>query len=189
MITWTLQRLALSSLTDWYKNPRQLSRSEYEQLQTSLDKFGLIDKPIVNADGVNTVIGGHQRLRVLRDMGVEEVECWVPSRQLSTREIEECNIRLNKATGSWDWDILANEFEVVDLLDWGFSEFDLQLHEMGAEEGEGDTGGGNGAGDIPEQQWLVLVECESEVQQGEVMELLSYRGYQCRAGASGHRGR
>lgn len=121
-IKWTLKTLKLSDLTDYYKNPRQITEKEFKQLRTSLEKFGMIDKPIVNADAANTVIGGHQRKHVLEDGGVTECECWVPDRELTEREVEELNVRLNRNVASWDFDILANEFELDDLLDWGFEE-------------------------------------------------------------------
>ena len=106
-INWTLQTFNLDELTDYYKNPRSLTEKEFKQLKTSLDKFGMIDKPIVNLDAGNTIIGGHQRKHVLEAEGVKEVECWVPDRLLTEREVEELNIRLNKNTGSWDFDTLA----------------------------------------------------------------------------------
>jgi len=115
-----LQQFNIDELTDYYKNPRSLSDKEFKQLKTSLDKFGMIDKPIVNADSANTIIGGHQRKHVLEASGVTEIECWIPDRELSDKEVEELNIRLNKNTGSWDFDTLANEFELDDLLEWGF---------------------------------------------------------------------
>ena len=124
-INWTLRNFNLADLTDYYKNPRSLSEKEFKQLKTSLDKFGMIDKPIVNLDADNTIIGGHQRKHVLEASGVKECECWVPDRELTEREVEELNIRLNKNTGSWDFDTLANEFELPDLLEWGFSESNL----------------------------------------------------------------
>lgn len=114
-------------MTDYTKNPRSLSEKEFKQLKTSLDKFGMIDKPIVNADSANTIIGGHQRKHVLETMGVTECECWIPDRELSDKEVEELNIRLNKNTGSWDFDTLANEFELDDLLEWGFEKGELDL--------------------------------------------------------------
>jgi len=122
-----LQSFKLAELTDYYKNPRSLSEKEFKQLKTSLDKFGMIDKPIVNLDASNTIIGGHQRKHVLEASGVKECECWVPDRELSDKEVEELNIRLNKNTGSWDFDVLANEFELDDLLDWGFDKGELDL--------------------------------------------------------------
>jgi DNA modification methylase len=126
-INWTLKQFRLDELTDYYKNPRSLSEKEFKQLKTSLDKFGMIDKPIVNADSANTIIGGHQRKHVLEATGVKECECWIPDRELTEREVEELNIRLNKNTGSWDFDTLANEWELDDLLDWGFDKHELDL--------------------------------------------------------------
>ena len=43
------------------------------------------------------------------------------------KHVEELNIRLNKNTGEWDWDILANDWEVDDLLAWGFTEEELSI--------------------------------------------------------------
>jgi len=133
-ITWTLKRVAVNSLTDYSKNPRILTKDQFKHLKTSLDKFGLIDKPIVNLD--NIVIGGHQRLNVLRSDNAEDVECWYPSRQLTDKEVEELNIRLNKNTGEWSWDTLANNFEFDDLIDWGFNEKELLGLDFGGEKPE-----------------------------------------------------
>jgi DNA modification methylase len=135
-ITWTLRTFPIEGLTDYYKNPRSLSKIQFEQLKKSLDKFGMIDKPIINADEAHTVIGGHQRLHVLRAEGVKQVECWLPSRLLTEKEVEELNIRLNKNTGSWDFDVLANEWEFNDLIDWGFTDEELKGLDFGEEKPE-----------------------------------------------------
>jgi DNA modification methylase len=123
MINWHLEKRKLKDLKDHAKNPRQLSENDAAHLTVSLDKFGLIDKPIINTDG--TIIGGHQRKKILKKLQVKEVECWVPDRHLEEKEVDELNIRLNKNTGDWDWDILANEWEIKELLDWGFTEEEL----------------------------------------------------------------
>ena len=133
-ITWNLKTFNIYDLTDYSKNPRSLTKQQFEQLKKSLDKFGLIDKPIINADEKHTVIGGHQRLRVLRAEGQKSVECWIPSRKLTDREVEELNIRLNKNTGDWDFDVLANEFELPDLVEWGFEPFELGINNEPAPE-------------------------------------------------------
>jgi len=137
-ITWSLRTFQIDELTDYSKNPRNLTKQQFEQLKKSLDKFGLIDKPIINADDNHTVIGGHQRLRVLRSENQKSVECWIPSRELDEKEVEELNIRLNKNTGDWDFDTLANNFEVGDLMDWGFTEIDLGLYPEEEEKGNTD---------------------------------------------------
>ena len=124
-INWKLEKRKLSSLKDYDKNPRFLSKDQFEHISHSLNTFGLIEKPIINPDGL--IIGGHQRKNVLKKLGVKEVECWVPDRALDDREVEELNIRLNKNTGEWDFDILANEWNLKDLLDWGFTQEELAL--------------------------------------------------------------
>ncbi|SRR5258706_3719907 len=118
MIKWSLKTFPIKKLKDYHKNPRKLSIEQYDQLKVSLEKFGLIDKPIVTQDGI--IIGGHQRKNVLKKAGIKEVECYIPDRELTEKEIEELNIRLNKNTGSFDFDILANQFDLDELCQWGF---------------------------------------------------------------------
>jgi DNA modification methylase len=119
MIKWKLESRKFKELKKYTKNPRRLTKEQYKNLKISIDKFGLIDRPIVNLDG--TIIGGHQRIEVMEKDGNPLIDCWVPSQQLNDKQVEELNIRLNKNTGEFDWDILANEYEVTDLLEWGFN--------------------------------------------------------------------
>ena len=120
MIIWHLEKRKIKDLIPYHKNPRFLSEDQGEHLKKSLQAFGIIEKPICNLD--NTLIGGHQRVAILKQMNVKEVECWIPDRMLTAKEIEECAIRLNKNTGDWDWEILANQFEMGDLIQWGFKQ-------------------------------------------------------------------
>lgn len=122
-VSWRLEQRKISDLKDYPKNPRKLTKEQYENLKNSLEKYGLIDKPIINLD--NTLIGGHQRKNTIKKLGYKTVDCWIPDRQLDEKEIEELNIRLNKNTGEWDWDILGNQFEISDLLEWGFTADEL----------------------------------------------------------------
>ena len=120
--------MRLGELQEWENNPRQLSKHDAEHIQRSIEEFGLADPLIVNADG--SLIGGHMRKRVLLSNGAkpgDEVDVRYPDRQLTEREAEELAIRLNKNSGDWNWDTLANAFEVDDLLDWGFTEHDLGI--------------------------------------------------------------
>jgi ParB-like chromosome segregation protein Spo0J len=117
---WTLERRRLNELKDYPKNARILSKIQYEHLKNSITRFGIVEKFIVNTD--NTLIGGHQRFRILQELAVFEVECWVPQDKLTEDEVDELNIRLNRNVGEWDWDRLANEWDVPQLLGWGFSE-------------------------------------------------------------------
>lgn len=127
MIQWQLQPRKLKDLKKHPKNPRKLTREQYDHLKNSLDKFGYIDKIVINVDG--TIMGGHQRYEILKREKISSVECWVPDRLLEDKETEQLLIRLNRNHGEFDYEILANEFEVPELLDWGFHVDELQLRE------------------------------------------------------------
>jgi hypothetical protein len=110
-------------------NPRTISDRERLQLKRSLDKFGLIDKPILNLyegpeDFDFETIGGHQRITVLKEAGIYEANCYVPSRKLSKDEAEELLIRHNKNTGKFDNEKLKL-FDAEKLVDWGFLNAEL----------------------------------------------------------------
>ena len=106
-------------------NPRQLTDSQYKQLKDSISRFGLVDPIIVNKnkDRKDVIIGGHQRVKVAKTMGIKEVPC-VEIDLVYDKE-RELNVRLNKNTGGWDWDILANTFDIDELIDFGFDEKEL----------------------------------------------------------------
>lgn len=126
-LIWHNEKRKLKDLTPFEHNPRQLTEKQYADLKKSLEKFDLAEVPAINTD--NTICAGHQRLKILSDLyGLEhEVDVRVPNRKLTKKEFEEYNIRSNKNTGEWDMDILANNFELPDLLDYGFTEKELDL--------------------------------------------------------------
>ena len=115
----------INSLNPAEYNPRQISNKQYEDLKASMEKFGCVDPIIINInpERLNVVVGGHQRLRILRELGAEKVP--TVSVNLSEEDERELNVRLNKSGGEWDMDILANEFDIVDLKDWGFKDSDF----------------------------------------------------------------
>ncbi len=110
-------------------NPRQLTKDQYTQLRDSINRFGLVDPLIVNKnkDRKNILVGGHQRLRIAKEIGLESIPC--VEIDLSYDQEKELNIRLNKNVGEWDYDALANHFDVGELTEWGFSNDELQFYE------------------------------------------------------------
>ena len=129
-ITWTNDRRKLRDLAPWEHNPRQIRKDEAERLAESLAEFGQIQTIAVDPDG--SILDGHQRQLVWsasRQYGPDyEVDVRVASRPLSERERQKLVVYLHKGTAAgWDWEELANSFEVADLLDWGFDEGELQL--------------------------------------------------------------
>ena len=116
-----IEKVKIAELNPAEYNPRRMTNKQYEDLKNSLEKFGLVDPIIINAD--NTVVGGHQRLRIMRELGAELVP--TVRVNLSKEDERELNIRLNKNSGEFDLDILANNFDVDELKDWGFKDVEL----------------------------------------------------------------
>ena len=108
-------------------NPRQLTKDQYQNLKDSISRFGLVDPIIVNSnkDRKNIIVGGHQRVKVAKYMDIEFVP--VLEVDLTYEKERELNIRLNKNTGEWDMDILANNFDMEELIDFGFNDEDLKI--------------------------------------------------------------
>jgi len=106
-------------------NPRKHDKNSEEQLKLSIQKFGLVDPLIVNSslERKNIVIGGHFRLKVVKQLGIDKV----PVVYVDIPDIEkekELNLRLNRNTGEFDFKLLA-EFDQNFLSDVGFSSEEL----------------------------------------------------------------
>jgi len=123
MKTWHLENRKIKDLLANPKNPRYIKKEMAQHLNDSIAKFGLIDKPIITQD--NLIIGGHQRVNTLKKMKVKEVECWVCDQEVTQEEIDELMIGLNLHKGEFDYDKLANEFDIDKLFEWGFTPEEL----------------------------------------------------------------
>lgn len=105
-------------------NPRKISDHDLEHLKKSLMHFGSIDPAIINThegrEGI--IVGGHQRIRAATALGWTEFPCVQVS--LTLEKEKELNIRLNRNSGQWDFNVLANEFSAKELFSFGFDEGD-----------------------------------------------------------------
>ena len=125
-----IEKIEISKLKPAKYNPRQISKKQYKDLKESLDKFSLVEPIVVNSD--MTIIGGHQRYKIWSEKAKESkvkditIPCVVLN--LSKEEEKELNIRLNKSGGEWDMDILANEFDIEELKEWGFKDIEFGLN-------------------------------------------------------------
>lgn len=99
---------------------------EYQKIKRSIIEFGYVDPVIINSD--STIIGGHQRATVLKDLGYEEIEAVIVD--LDKSKEKALNIALNKISGEWDLDKLAEvmaELEKeLDATITGFDEDQIQ---------------------------------------------------------------
>ena len=111
--------LSVDALRPAAYNPRKKLKAgdkEYEKIKNSILEFGYVEPIIVNYD--MTVIGGHQRLTVLKDLGYTEVQCVVVHIE-DEHKVKALNIALNKITGAWNEQLLADL--LVDLQSVDFN--------------------------------------------------------------------
>ena len=124
-----IQRIPAARLNPAAYNPRvdlKPGDKEYEKLKRSINEFGYVEPVIWNRQTGN-VVGGHQRLKVLMDLGQTEIDCVVVDLDLAREKA--LNIALNKIQGDWDEDKLA-----AIMADFDAEAFDVSLTGFDANE-------------------------------------------------------
>ena len=126
-----IEKILINKLKPATYNPSQITKKQYNDLKESIDRFGLVDPIIVN-EKTMTIIGGHQRYKIWKEnaeqSNVDDITIPCVMLNLNTEQERELNIRLNKSGGEWDMDILANEFDIEELKDWGFKDIEFGLN-------------------------------------------------------------
>lgn len=110
-------------------NPRKDLKpgdKEYEKLKRSIDEFGYVD-PLIWNKRTSRLVGGHQRLKVLKDMGIDEVDVVVVD--MDEEKEKALNVALNKISGDWDKDKL-----MLLITDLQGEDFDVSLTGFDPEE-------------------------------------------------------
>jgi len=147
-----IQKIPTDQINPAAYNPRkdlQPGDPEYEKLKRSMQEFGYVE-PIVWNERTGNIVGGHQRLKVLIDMGMQEVDCVVVD--LDEAKEKALNLALNKIQGDWDYAKLKDLLEELDTgaFDIELTGFDMdeiedlvtQYHiDFDEFDGEGDGGG------------------------------------------------
>jgi hypothetical protein len=126
-----MQKVNIKEVKSNTANPRIIKDGTFKQLVQSIKEFPemLELRPIVvNADMV--VLGGNMRLKACIDAGLKEVPIIIAD-SLDEAKQKEFIIKDNVGFGEWDWNVLANEWEVEELAAWGL---DLPLDFVGADE-------------------------------------------------------
>ncbi len=126
-----IEKIKIADLKPAEYNPRkdlQPGDPEYEKLKKSFLEFGYVE-PIIFNKQTGNIVGGHQRLKVLQEMGETEVDCVVV--ELPDEKEKTLNIALNKINGEWDIPKLTdllNELSVtgLDLTITGFDASELE---------------------------------------------------------------
>ena len=114
-----MKKIEIKKLKPNPNNPRSINKNKFERLKKSITEFPkmLELRPIV-VDENFIVLGGNMRLKALKDLGIKET-FYIQQKDLSDDQKKQFVIKDNASFGDWDWDILANEWNNKDLLDWG----------------------------------------------------------------------
>jgi DNA modification methylase len=126
-LQWHNEKRKVKDLIPASYNPRKMTEIERRDLEDSIKEFGTVVPVVVNVGKrENVLVGGHQRATIYADLGIDEIDVMVPSRELNKIEEKKLNLRLNKNTGSWDQEKLK-EMDLTMLLEVGFGDDDLQM--------------------------------------------------------------
>ncbi len=122
-----MQLINIEEVKSNENNPRFIKDHKFKKLVKSIKEFPEMLKlrPIVvNASMV--VLGGNMRLKACKEAGLKEV--WIlKADELTEQQEREFIVKDNVGFGEWDWDILANEWNSVQLEDWGMDNWHLKI--------------------------------------------------------------
>lgn len=124
-----MKKAKVSDLLPTEKNPRKISSAEKDRLRNKIERLGLFEAPTVDTN--NELLNFNQRLKVLLDMGLGdmEIDIRVPDRPLTEEERKQIIISSNVHEGHWDEDILREAFADINLDDIGL-DIDLTIEEV-----------------------------------------------------------
>ena len=113
------QKIKLYKIKGNPKNPRIIKDDKFKKLVKSIKEFPeMLEKRPIVVDENLMVLGGNMRLRASKDAGLKEV--WIDIAEGWTQEQkDEFVVKDNVNFGEWEWDILANEWDSVQLAEWG----------------------------------------------------------------------
>jgi ParB-like chromosome segregation protein Spo0J len=167
----------LSELKKHPKNPRVIKDKQFETLCKSIkenpDYFNA--RPIILSDrtGELVIIAGNQRYEASKKVGLKEVPTYLLSGLTEAKE-KEITIRDNVNNGEWDFDILANDFDDLDLSGLGLDMSYLSSIEEQEEKQKKDLS--NTLNIVYE----VIIDCVNEKEQEKVFNQMTSEGYKCR---------
>jgi hypothetical protein len=159
-------------------NPRQWGKGELDDLVKSiretpelLEARGLIVWPY---GGKYIILGGNMRFSALREMNEVDAPCYVMPEDTPMEKLREIVIKDNGSFGSWDYDMLANEWDDLPLSEWGVPAWDTENLEETKQSEKKDLS------DEIDVSFRVEITCVSEREQEQMYNELLGRGFECR---------
>lgn len=160
-----MERVDIRQVRSNPDNPRFIKGDKFEKLVKSIREFPqmLELRPIVvNKDMI--VLGGNMRLKACEEAGIDQVPI-IFADNLTEEQQKEFIIKDNSSFGEWDWDLLANEWDIDMLNDWGIDVPNFDVEEPIDETPE------------KEDKLMINVRCENEVSQEALYQYLIKAGY------------
>ena len=127
-ITWMSGVRNINDLKPYEHNPRKITKKEMQRLKASLEDSGYNAPILIDED--HTIIAGHQRWEVLKELGYSEVDVRYPNRKLTEKEYQRINVQDNVSFGEWDMAVLEKFFDPQELEEWGVPEEFLDFDEL-----------------------------------------------------------
>ena len=165
-----IENIKLSDIKLNPNNPRLIKDDKFKKLVQSIIDFPemLKIRPIVvNEDMI--ILGGNMRFKACKEAGLKEVPI-IKTSGLSAEKQREFLIKDNVSGGEWDWNLLANEWDEIKLVEWGldipiFKDAENELKDLSSE---------------IENLYRIEVTCKDEEHQETVYNKLIEQGYECR---------
>jgi len=110
-----IQKISINKINPTHYNPRKDLKPgdiEYEKIKKSIVEFDLVE-PLVWNKQTGNLVAGHQRLKILKDQGITEIEVSIVD--LSEPREKALNIALNKVDGAWDYPKLKDLLQELDM--------------------------------------------------------------------------
>ncbi len=164
------EKVSISQVKTNPNNPRLIKDDKFKKLVSSIKEFPemLEIRPIV-VDNDNVVLGGNMRLRACKEAGLKEVHI-IKADQLTEKQQREFIIKDNVGFGEWDWDDLANEWDIDELEDWGL-DLPVLLNEDPEIKDISDT---------IDNLYRIEIICKDEEHQENTYNKLIEQGHECR---------
>ena len=173
MLTWHPIKIKLADLKPFDRNPRTITDSKFESLKKSLDDLGEFNPLVVDYDQ-RTILSGNQRYRAMLEKYnlSHEVDCYVPSRELSEAEREKVVVVDNGHHGVWNYEELANfSIDIGELdLDISIPVVDLNGLPPLDDDDKGDD-------PLKEKKYLLEVQLHNELDLRDLYDDLISKGY------------
>jgi hypothetical protein len=158
------------------KNPRLIKDSKFEKLKKSIEDnpemLGMREVLVYPHGSKFVIIGGNMRFQACKDLGFTEVPCKVLDKDTTAEQLRAITIKDNVGFGEQDWELLANEWDSVELEDWGLevptylTDSDINLDSFFEESNQEDK----------EQVFKIVLEYTEEDYNSVIEALKKYSG-------------